>query len=331
MNNKLDILFQEFTDETPGCIVCVVKNEKVILTSTYGLANLETKSAITSNTAFRLASLTKPFTAMAIMLLKEKKLFSFDDRLTDFFPDFPAYGKEITVRHLLNHTSGMPDHEMPLYKKISKGFEPTIYDVLAILQEQKSAFFKPGSKYLYSDAGYVVLALIIEKVSGYKYSRFLTDNIFQKLGMENTVVLDETKPTVKNKAVGYKKIRDKYQVYDYDPLNYIVGDEGIYSTITDLVKWRKAWCSEILVSKKTLNEALRIPRLANSAGRCCFSWFIKGKKILFQDGIWVGFSNIMLTLTHKETTAIILSNTSQYSDEIKRVDIALKVLKIVSC
>lgn len=327
MNKKIDRLFVKFNKNTPGCALVVVQNGKIILEKCYGLADLKSKIPITPNTAFRLASLTKPFTAMAIMILKEKGMLDFDDQLDKFFPD---YGKEITIRQLLTHTSGMSDHEQPLYKKIKKGEEPTIYDSLEVLKEQKGTLFKPGGQFAYSDAGYVVLALTIEKVSGKRYADFLTENIFIPLQMRNTVVLDETKPVIQNRAYGYKKSKNKYKLFDYDPLNYIVGDEGIYSTVRDLAKWSQAWSRTILVGSKTLKEALTPQRLSKAnQGRCGFSWFIPDgkRKIFFQDGFWVGFNNIMLTDVKNGITVILLSNTQQFSTEQKRTSIAKKILE----
>lgn len=181
MNSKIDKLFRQFDNTTPGCTICVVRKRKILLEKSYGLADLKTKTLITPNTAFSLASLTKPFTTMAIMILKEKSLLKFDDKFCKFFPDLPTYGKEITIRQLLSHTSGMPDHEKPLYKKIKEGEEPTIYDSLDVLKEQKEGLFDPGDRYKYSDAGFVILTLIIELVSGKRYADFLSKTIFTPL------------------------------------------------------------------------------------------------------------------------------------------------------
>lgn len=333
MINK-NLLFKQFNQNTPGCAVSIVRNEKVEFEQYIGLADLQNQTPITETTAFRLASLTKPFTAMAIMILKEKGLLSFDDTLGSFFPDFPRYGKDITLRQLLSHTSGIPDHEKPLYKRIKKGYEPTIYDALDVLKKEKTLLFPSGTKYEYSDAGFVVLALVIEKVSREKYGTFLEENIFKPLKMKNTLVVDETKPEIKNRAFGYTKRNNKWELYDYDPLNYVVGDEGIYSTGKDLPLWQKAWTEELLVSRKTLNEALENKTLKNGGkSRCGFSWFIeelRGKRIVFHDGFWVGFNNIMLTDCNKDATIIMLSNTTEFEGEKKKIDTALKIVESVS-
>lgn len=329
---NIDATFSQFSNQTPGCAVAVIKNDEIVFENYYGLANVEKKEKITASTAFRLASLTKPFTAMAIMMLVEKGFLQYEDTIPSFFPDFPIYGNTITIRQLLSHTSGMPDHESPLYQKIKPGEEPTIYDSLEILKQQKNTYFKPGSTYKYSDAGYVLLALLIEKVSGKRYADFLNERIFIPLDMNYTVVLDETKPEIKHRALGYKKTPAGYELWDYDPLNYIIGDEGIYSTPRDLAKWIKAWQSEILVSKKALQNALSSALLENDKeSRCGFSWFlqkINGKEYIFHDGFWVGFTNVMLTENANKTTVIVLSNTNLYDSEEKRINLAIKIAEL---
>lgn len=324
-------LFSQFNANTPGYAVIAGKEKKITFEECVGLDNLEKRTPITSKTAFRLASLTKPFTAMAIMILKEKGLLKFDDELEKFFPDFPTYGRQITIRQLLTHTSGMPDHEKPLYKKLKKGEEPTIYDSLEVIKEQKEPLFNPGGRYLYSDMGFVILALIIEKVSGQKYSKFLKKYIFEPLDITNTIVFDETKPNIKNRAYGYRKTKNGWMIYDYDPLNYIVGDEGIYSTVCDLAKWRNAWTSKLLVSNETLKEALTPYQLkSGELGRCGFSWFVNLKKnLVFQPGSWVGFNNIMLIDYNSQTTVIMLSNTTQFPTEKEKLEAAKKILRYI--
>lgn len=316
--------------QTPGYALLVGKEGKIIYEDYVGLANLKTQEPITKNTAFRLASLTKQFTAMGIMILYKNKLISYEDRIKKFFPDFSEYGENITVRQLLTHTSGIPDHEKPLYKKIKTGYEPTIYDALRILKKGKKLLFKSNTRCKYSDAGFVVLALILEKVTGQKYGKFLADNIFKPLNMQNTYVLDETKPNIKNRAIGYRKFRNKWQQYDYDPLNYIVGDEGVYSTVQDLYKWEGAWFTNALVSNQMLEEALTPQRLTSSRqGKWGFSWFIKDQ-LLFQPGSWVGFNNIMLTDMKIKTTVIFLSNTTEFPRKKDKLSVAMKILNIVS-
>src|SRR3990167_3713955 len=210
----------------PGFAVAVLKDNQVVWQKCRGLADIDQRISITPKTNFRLASLSKQFTAMAAMILFERKKLNPENRLTDFFPDYPGYGDKVTVRQLLTHTGGIPDHEKPLYKSLratersaaissldldchvpldhARGHrndggssEPTIYDALLVLKNQLTPLFSPGSRYLYSDAGYVLLALIIEKVSRLSYRKFLQKNIFSPLRISNSNVMDQTKPKIK--------------------------------------------------------------------------------------------------------------------------------------
>ncbi|MBI5356890.1 beta-lactamase family protein [Candidatus Collierbacteria bacterium] len=366
------------SENSPGYAMAVVKDGKTVLTKTAGLADLDNKVSITAKTAFRLASLSKQFTAMAVMILVERKKLSLKNKLMDFFPNYPGYGNKVTVRQLLTHTAGIPDHEKPLYKLMSLfqkslraspsdwrsvaissldldchvsldyardprndggNSEPTIYDALKVLKNQPAPLFSPGSRYQYSDAGYVLLALIIEKVSGVSYRDFLNRNIFSSLTMNSSDVLDQTKPKIKNRALGYKRMRllrparsgarndrEGYENFDYDPLNYIVGDEGVYSSLEDMIKWNLAWKEEILVSRRSLAEAMRPAKLTGgNFGKAGFSWLMgefNGDKIVYQDGAWVGFRNIIFKIPAQKLTVIILSNRTGLDTERQRVSLA---------
>jgi len=367
------------SENSPGYAMAVIKNGKIVLMETDGLADLDKKIPITTKTAFRLASLSKQFTAMAAMILAERKKLILENKLADFFPDYPGYGNKVTIRQLLTHTGGIPDHEKPLYQLIKRGknicgydrgsryfithdresrySEPTIYEALEVLKNQPTPLFPPGSRYQYSDAGYVLLALIIEKVAGLSYRNFLKRNIFSPLSMSGSDVFDQTKPKVKNRATGYKttnsiirtsgRCRDnrddskgvtrKFEILDYDPLNFIVGDEGVYSTIEDMIKWSRAWEEEILVSRKSLAEAMTPAKLiSGNFGKAGVSWLFGNDlnrfrlkagmtNIVYQDGAWVGFRNIILKIPAGKLTVIILSNRTDLDTETKRVSAAYSV------
>src|SRR5690242_17229394 len=185
---RVDALMTPWTGtDTPGAAVLVIRNGKVVHSKGYGMASLDRHRPITPGTSFLLASVTKQFTAMAIMILSEEGKLSYDDTLASFFPEFPAYARKITVRNLLNHTAGFPEYdtllvEAGLVRKSdygiarnlrADGFEPTVHDVLGILSAQKEPLFAAGEKYKYSNSGYVLLALIVEKVSGQRFATFL--------------------------------------------------------------------------------------------------------------------------------------------------------------
>jgi len=164
MNTQIDNIFSEFNDTTPGASVAVVKDHKVIYQRGFGLANLETKTKIEPRTNFRLASITKQFTALSIMMLENENKLSFDDTLLKFFPDFPDYASKITIKNILQHTSGLLAYEDHMPDTLTIQLKDK--DVVEILMKQDSTYFPPGTEHRYSNSGYAVLAMIIEKVSG---------------------------------------------------------------------------------------------------------------------------------------------------------------------
>lgn len=225
--------------------VLVMKNDHIISDTALGFSNFQTQEKLNTDTPFYIASLSKSFTATAIILLQQKGSLTFDDKASKYLPKLPAYAKDITIRHLLTHTSGIWDYE----KGMSGKKELKNQDVLNWLQQKKKLQFPSGSKFEYSNSGYIILSLIIEKTSGKSYAEFLNENIFVPLKMNNTKVYDESMPVIKNKALGYNQQR---QPDDYSLLT--TGDGGIYSTTKDLYKFDKALCNFSLINKN--NTAL---------------------------------------------------------------------------
>ncbi|MGZ7066416.1 MAG: serine hydrolase domain-containing protein, partial [Candidatus Aminicenantales bacterium] len=198
---QADALFAGLTSaREPGAAVLVVKDGRAVFERGYGVTDLRAMRRIDGRTNFRLASVTKQFTAAAVMLLVRDGKLHYDDRLTGIFPGFPDYGRAITIRHLLNHTSGLPDYEdlMPPAGPSVPVEEVQIKDagVLELLERQKAGTFVPGTRWAYSNSGYVVLGLVVEKVSGRPFSEFLRDRVFAPLGMTNTVAYERGKNLV---------------------------------------------------------------------------------------------------------------------------------------
>ena len=186
-STQIDSIFESLrSTDAPGAAVLVISSGKPVFRRGFGVTDLRTRTPIDPETDFRLASFTKQFTATCIMLLAHDGKLQYDDHLTDFFPDFPAYGKSITIRNLLNHTSGLPDYEEILMKQYPNTPDekiPQILDagVLKSLEQQTAGQFPPGSKWQYSNSGYAVLAMIVEKVSGKPFGQFLHERIFAPL------------------------------------------------------------------------------------------------------------------------------------------------------
>lgn len=257
----------------PGFAVLLRYGGRNAYTRTEGVRDLRSKAKIDAHTDFRLASFTKQFTAMAVMLLVHDGKLRYDQILTQIFPDFPAYGKNITVRNLLNHTGGLPDYEdlMDAAEKTQGPFwspEHQIQDdeVLALLEKESKGKFAPGTSWSYSNSGYVVLGLIVAKASGQPYGDFLHAHIFSPLHMDHTIVFQKGKNEVVNRAYGHSKEGDTLKETDQSSTSATLGDGGIYSNLEDLAKWDDALRNHVLLSAEEMQPAL-IPAKLNDGSQ----------------------------------------------------------------
>ena len=345
---KVDELLAPWTKgNTPGAAVIVIQNGKVLLKKGYGLADLETKRPITPDTAFRLASITKQFTAMAVMMLADQKKLSFEDSLSKFFPEFPSYARKVTIRQLLNHTAGFPEFEQlwlqtgridcdwPRSSKTDRScFEPDSRDTLELLAGVRILRFTPGARYEYSNSGYVILGQIVEKVSGKSLAQFFREKIFRPLGMRRSVLDDETGPELLNVAVSYKHDGDVYKDIDYTPLNLIYGEDNIFSTVEDMSKWDQALYTEKLVKAAMFKEAITPGKLNDQTSvPYGFGWRLGkvcGLDAMFHRGEWAGFQNDILRFPSEHFTVVVLSNAKEFdpekiTEEISKIYLADKL------
>ena len=315
LEKRIDSLFAAFNHpDAPGTSVMVIRNGKMLLAKGYGMANIEARQLATPSTNYRLASVTKQFTATAVMILADRKKLRYDNVLTDFFPDFPAYGKKITVKHLLQHTSGLMDYENVMPETTT--VQLLDKDVLALMKRQERTYFEPGTKYLYSNSGYALLALIVEKQSGISFAKFLEKNIFKPLKMTATVAFENGISKVKNRAYGYSPIDslhpDIFKQTDQSMTSAVLGDGGIYSSVMDLAKWDKALYNTPLVRKRTQRMAFTPNILPDGTNtEYGFGWRIsdyKGKLCYHHSGSSIGFRNEIQRFPQQKTTVIILTN-----------------------
>ena len=329
------------SDNAPGAAVLVVRNGQTVFQRGYGVGDLRTLRPIDEKTNFRLASFTKQFTAACIMLLMREGKLHYDDHLTDFFPQFPAYGKSITVRNLLNHTSGLPDYEdilMAQYPNVPEEQIPQIHDaeVLKLLEQQSGGRFAPGSKWEYSNSGYAVLAMIVEKVSGKSFGEFLHERIFVPLKMRNTVAYEKGKNKVPRRAYGHslsgKTEKDRWIETDQSPTSAVLGDGGIYSSLDDLAKWDRALREHTLLSEVEMQPALTPVQLTAGVAKVGveadpsygFGWFLapfRGHKRMWHDGETIGFRTTIQRFPDDQLTIIVLANRADVNPE----ELALKV------
>lgn len=307
----MDALFQDYAQpDAPGASVIVIKNGKVLFKKAYGLANLEDKIQSTTSTNYRLASVTKQFTAMAIMILAERKKLSYDARLTDLFPGFPDYGNQITVRHLLNHTSGLIAYEDVMDEKATVPL--TDQDVLELMKRQDHTHFPPGSEYRYSNSAYVLLGLIVEKASGVSFPEFLRKNIFAPLRMNHTVLYHrDDHSDRRRRAYGYSKRGDAFVRTDQSLTSSTRGDGTVYSSVEDLYKWDQALYTTRLVSLGTLNQAFAAGAKVDEDTGYGFGWFIenrRGLKTVWHSGNTIGFTQFIRRFPAQRFTIIVQAN-----------------------
>jgi len=337
----------------PGFAVLIRYGGRNGYQRTEGVTDLRSNTKITPRTNFRLASFTKQFTAMAVMLLVHDGKASYDDKLTGFFPDFPAYGKDITVRNLLNHTSGLPDYEdlMDAAEKASGprwSAEKQIQDdeVLELLKKADKGKFAPGTSWAYSNSGYVVLGMIVAKVSGKPYREVLHDRIFAPLKMSHTVVYQKGKNDVPNRAFGHSKEKESERLKETDQsaTSATLGDGAIYSNLEDLAKWDDALRNHTVLSEKEFQPALAPVKLNDGSqpnwpkepnddnlhpGKPVsygFGWFLdpyEGHQRMWHTGGTMGFRTVIERFTEGDgLTVIILCNRTDVDPEKLALQVA---------
>lgn len=315
--------------------ILVAEKGKVLFKKSFGIANEETKEKLNENSIFELASCSKQFTAMAIMILKEKGRLHLDDNISKYIPELSFYNG-ITIRHLLNHTAGLPDYMEVMDSIFDKSKIATNKDVVTIFSKiQPKILFAPSTEYAYSNTGYALLAYIIEKASRATYADFLEKSIFKPLKMNRTFVYSRrfAPKQVGNYAFGY--------VYSENLKNYslpdnleetkmvfwldgIVGDGCVNSTVNDLLKWDRALYTNKLLSKKGMNEIFQVATLNDkSLTKYGFGWEIDDNadfgKIVSHGGGWPGYVTYIERDITNDKTIIILQNHDNVSIPVKSI------------
>ena len=320
--------------------VLVARNGEVVYQKSFGPSNFYTGDRLNDSSVFELASVSKAFTAMAIMMLKEQGKLNYDDDVKKYIPELPYDG--MTIRHFLTHTSGIGEYEELLLKQ---GWDPKRIanneDIVSVFAKEKPpVLFKPGEKWEYSNTAYAMLASIVQRVSGKSFGEFLSEKIFVPLDMKHSRIYKTRRSgeVLPNYAYGFiysdslKKydlpdsLKDYYYVYTLDGIE---GDGVVNSTTGDLFKWNKALYTDKLVSKATMEEAFTSGHLNNdSLHGYGFGWFIENDprqgKIVRHTGSWPGYRNLMMRFVDSGDCIIVLTNTENPSarnmvgNELKR-------------
>jgi CubicO group peptidase (beta-lactamase class C family) len=356
---KVEALFANIAPSSPGAAVLVIKDGREVFQRGYGVTDLRTLHKIDEHTNFRLASVTKQFTAMAIMLLVHDGKLRYDESLTEIFPEFPAYGKSITVRHLLNHTSGLLDYEDLMAKQYGNAPDdqiPQIHDagVLALLEKASTTNFPAGTRWQYSNSGYCVLAMVVERVSGQPFGQFLNDRIFAPLHMTSTLAYMERRASppagrartpvtpsnendkneVPNRAYGHTPDGNIFRETDQSSTSATLGDGGVYTSPADMARWDDALRRHTLLSEKEMQPALTAvhptsaPAEENGhAVSYGFGWFVdpyKGHERMWHYGETVGFRTSIQRFPKDRLTVIVLANRA----DLSAIDLALKTANL---
>ncbi len=315
VSHKLDSLLKRINKrhDFHGSLL-VAKNGKVLYENYVGYADFQKKELLNEASVFQLASVSKQFTAAAIMLLYERNQIQLTDTVNKYFPDFPY--ENITIKNLLNHTSGLPRYFWVAEHEWKQEKAPTNSEMMALLESSKAQrYFKPGRNFDYSNTGYFVLASIVEKVTGKSFSVFVKKNIFEPLDMKDSFVLSsENNSTVENRLDGYRLYRGWRHLKINNTVNdAIVGDKNVYSSSKDLFKWTLGLSSGKLLSKESLN-------LMHAKGETIYGRKVpygfglrintKDQNTIYHYGKWNGFSTGLTQYQDDELVVIILEHTS---------------------
>jgi CubicO group peptidase (beta-lactamase class C family) len=254
---------------------------------------------------------------MAVLILKERKLIDLNDLVQKYIPDFPF--NNVTIKHLLQHTSGMPNYMYFVDNCWKSELPLTNEDVLKIININKPTLsFEPGKRHFYSNTGYAMLALLVERVSGKPFYQFLNENIFAPLKMKNTFAWNRAAcDTNENIAIGYSRSGWKYHKKEHVPLDEVLGDKSVYSTVDDLLKWDQALYHHKLISNSLLQEAFTpVVLKSNRVQKYGYGWRLNevdGKRVIYHNGLWNGFTSSLSRYVEDSLTVILINNTNAHA------------------
>lgn len=301
------------------------KNGNIVFEKYNGITNPGTNEAITSKTAFHIASVSKTFTAMCVLKLWQDKKINIDDEFSVYFPEFNYPG--VTIKTLLNHRSGLPNY---VYFMDELGWNRNTFisnkDVLDCLIKYKNQLKninKPNKSFAYCNTNYALLALLIEKISSMTYPEFLKKNVFEPLGMSDSYVFTQADSAISLPSYDWRGQREAFT-----NLDYVYGDKNIYSTPEDLLKWDRLLSTEQFLLKQTLNAAYapysnERPGIRNYGLGWRMNIFPNGKKMIYHNGWWHGNNAAFIRLIDEDATIIVLGN--QYNRGIYKAKLLTKI------
>jgi len=315
-SQKIELLDDWFTrlmgeDKFNG-VVFFSKNDKILLSKGYGYIDFRKVKKLSNESSLRLASVSKQFTAAGILLLAEKGKLELGDNIKEFLPDMPY--NDITIRNLLNQTSGIPDVYLELAEKNKNSIEILSNQkaIELIINAQRKPDFKPNGKYQYSNTNYIILARVIEIISRDSFENFMKKELFEPLEMNNTRVwnLLSSDSTFKNKAYDFDNLKGSVSELKPTFIDGVAGDGAVFSSANDMLLWDRFWYGNNLISNSLLDEAFKKPTLENGEiSEYGFGWIIT-ENGMWHNGAWLGANTIIMRNTKEKTCTAIFDNSS---------------------
>ncbi len=296
--------------------VLMAKKGEIIYDACFGYADIQNNTIITSDTPFQLASISKTFTAAAVLMLENRGALSVGDRVQSHIPCFPY--PDVTIRHLLNHTSGLPNYMYLVERYWEKQYPPTNEDLLNLfVKHYHHLNFRPGSRFRYSNTGYAFLGLLIERVSNQSFPDFIRKEIFAPLSMDHSFVYDihQNNNNQTKRAFGFRRWRNTYIEIPDGQHDGIMGDKGVFSTARDLYLWDRAIANNQLLPDSIWEKASGYTILDNNqTAKYGMGWRVqnfRNKHVAYHPGQWSGFRTILMRFVEDDTALIILNNTNR--------------------
>ncbi|GAB5564322.1 MAG: hypothetical protein Wins2KO_13850 [Winogradskyella sp.] len=322
--SKIDsIISLKYSTNEPGITVLVAKDGKVIYQKAIGKSNLELSIPIELNSVFQIGSITKQFTAVSILMLAEKGKLNIEDKIGKYIPEYAEVGKDISIHHLLNHTAGIKNKTLLSERYNGSRMDKSPKELITYFKDEPLEFI-PGEKFKYSNAGYILLGQIIEKVSMQSYGEFIQENIFDKIGMTSSYFGD-IRHSIPNLTKGYIIEQNEFINADYMNLSLAYSAGAILSTTEDLLKWQNALLSNTLLKESSIKQAMT-PTLLNSGKRIPYGYGFRFSKlgnspVIAHTGSTKGFTSIALFLPQENIyiTALTNCNCKNVNNIVKQV------------
>lgn len=331
----IDSIFKSWNQpDVPGAAIGIVQHGKLIFSKGYGIADLEHDIRINPTSVFYIGSVSKQFVTFCILLLEEQGKLNLDDRIQKYLPDFPEYESPLTIRHFIHHTSGVRDYLTLMYLKGRNYLDNIDVDeVYELIKNQKDLNFTPGEKHLYSNSCYFMLALIVEKASGKSIKNFAKSNIFDPLGMNQTLFYDNNKDLIKNRVFSYQKSEEKGKFDNLISRFDLVGSGGVYSTIEDLYLWdQNFYKNKLGKGGQTIIKKMHEEGKLNNGESSGYAFALnnntyKGLKTVSHGGALAGYRAQLVRFPEQNFSVILLANRGDANPSRKCYQIADLYLK----